>query len=200
MGIIKVLPESIANKIAAGEVVDRPASIVKELIENSLDAGAKSIEVSIRHGGKSFIRISDDGSGMNAEDAELSFQRYATSKISSAEDLSRILSYGFRGEALPSIAAVSRVKMITRTHKSSEGIEVSIEGGITKGVKPAPSAPGTVFEIKDLFFNTPARRKFVKTDTTEAGHVQDVVANIALSRLDVRFTLKSSDKKLTLWS
>lgn len=196
MGIIKVLPESIANKIAAGEVVERPSSIVKELIENALDAGAKMIEVSIRHGGKSFIRVADDGSGMSAEDAELSFQRYATSKITSADDLARVLSYGFRGEALPSIAAVSRVKMFTRTKNKSEGTEIVIEGSQIAAAKPSAGSFGTVMEVKDLFFNTPARRKFVKSDNTEAGHVQDVVANIALARLDVRFVYKSSDKTI----
>ncbi len=196
MAQIKVLPELVSNKIAAGEVIERPASIVKELVENALDAGAKNIEIAIRHGGKSLIRVSDDGCGMDAGDSELAFKRYATSKITQASDLSRIASFGFRGEALPSIAAVSRTKLVTRTHKASSGTEIIIEGGKTVSVKPAAAAKGTTIEVRDLFFNTPARRKFLKTDSTEASHVTEAVSNIALSRRDVRFTLQSNDKKI----
>ena len=196
MGIIRVLPENIANRIAAGEVVERPASIVKELVENALDAGATSIEVTIRHGGKSLIRVADDGWGMTADDAELAFQRYATSKITSADDLFRIASYGFRGEALPSIAAVARVRLSTRTADSAQGTELSIEGGVLSSAKPCSMARGTVVEVKDLFFNTPARRKFVKSDAAETGHVMDVVSNLALSRPDVRFIFKSADRTM----
>jgi DNA mismatch repair protein MutL len=196
MGLIHILPETIANKIAAGEVIERPASIVKELIENSLDAGAKSIEVAIRHGGKSLIRVSDDGSGMSPDDAELAFQRYATSKISTAKDLERIGSYGFRGEALPSIAAVSRVKLQTRNGASDAGVEIEIEGGKSSGARQASCRKGTIIEVRDLFFNTPARRKFMKADSTEAGQVIDTVSNLALSRLDVQFVLKSADKTI----
>lgn len=194
MGVIKVLSESVANKIAAGEVIERPASIVKELVENALDAGAKNIEVAVRHGGKSIIRVSDDGCGMNPEDAELAFKRYATSKISKAADLVEIASFGFRGEALPSIAAVSRVRMVTRTPKASTATEVVIEGGKLDGVKECAGAKGTVIEVRDLFFNTPARRKFLKSDTTEAGQIEETVSNLALSRRDVGFKLISSDK------
>lgn len=196
MNVIKVLSENVANKIAAGEVIERPASIVKELVENSLDAGAKNIEIVVRHGGKSLIRISDDGSGMGPQDAELAFKRYATSKISETSDLFQIESFGFRGEALPSIAAVSRVRLLTRAKKSSEGTEVSIEGGKLQAVKPAACSPGTTIEVRDLFFNTPARRKFLKSDTTETGHIEETVSNLALSRLDVRFVLTVSDKKV----
>ncbi len=196
MGLIKVLPELVANKIAAGEVVERPASIVKELVENALDAGAKNIEIAIRHGGKSMIRIADDGCGMSAEDAELAFKRYATSKITQAADLSSVESFGFRGEALPSIAAVSRVKLVTRTAKASTGTEVVMEGGKTASVKPAATAKGTIIEVRDLFFNTPARRKFLKTDSTEAAHVLEAVSNLAMSRRDVRFVFQSNDKKV----
>ncbi len=194
MGVIKVLSESVANKIAAGEVIERPASIVKELVENALDAGAKNIEIAIRHGGKSMIRVSDDGCGMSKDDAELAFKRYATSKISSAADLAEIASFGFRGEALPSIAAVSRVKMVTRPAKSQTATEIQIDGGKLTSAKEAAGAKGTLIEVKDLFFNTPARRKFLKSDTTEAGHVEEAVANLALSRRDVRFKFTSSDK------
>ncbi len=205
MATIKVLPENIANKIAAGEVIERPASIVKELVENSLDAGAKQVEVWVKHGGKSLIRVADDGCGMSAQDAELAFQRYATSKISSADDLSHIISYGFRGEALPSIAAVSRVKLITRLapslnheEKGGEmtGTEVIIEGGHLQKVNEAPSPAGTIIEVRDLFFNTPARRKFLKGDTTEEGHMYETVCNLALSRPQVRFVYKEGDKKI----
>lgn len=194
MGIIKVLPESIANRIAAGEVIERPGSIVKELVENSLDAGVKSIEISIRHGGKSLIRVADDGCGMTPEDAEIAFRRYATSKISDWEDLRAIGSYGFRGEALPSVAAVSRTKMITRPAQGLTGTEIVIEGGKLMYARQASCGVGTTIEVRDLFFNTPARRKFLKSDTTEMGHVTDIVSNIALSRRDIHFHFKAQDK------
>ena len=200
MGVIHVLPEHVANKIAAGEVIERPASIVKELIENSLDAGAVSIEISIKNGGKSLIRVSDNGSGMSEEDAKLAFVRHATSKISNADDLERIGSFGFRGEALPSIAAVSRTRLVTCVEGDIAGTEISMEGGKLDYVKGSASRKGTLLEVRDLFFNTPARRKFHKTDTTEMGHIVDTVSNIALSRLDVHFALESSGRKiLDLW-
>jgi DNA mismatch repair protein MutL len=194
MGIIHVLPESLANKIAAGEVVERPASIVKELVENALDAGADSVEIAVNHGGKSFVQVSDTGCGMSPEDSELAFQRHATSKITSAEDLTRIASFGFRGEALPSIAAVSRVKLVTSARGDSAGTEIAIEGGRTVYSKGAAARKGTMVEIRDLFFNTPARRKFLRADSTELGHIQDTVSNIALAHLGVRFLFKSQDK------
>lgn len=196
MGVIHVLPEQIANKIAAGEVIERPASIVKELIENALDAGATAIEVSIKNGGKSLIRVSDNGCGMSEEDAKLAFVRHATSKIRTAEDLEKIGSFGFRGEALPSISAVSRVLLVTAADGERTGSEISIEGGRLLYAKAAAGRKGTMIEVRDLFFNTPARRKFVKTDTTEMGHVADAVSHIALSRLDVRFVLESGGKKV----
>jgi DNA mismatch repair protein MutL len=194
MGIIKVLPEIIANRIAAGEVIERPASIVKELVENSLDAGATRIEISIRHGGKSLIRVADDGFGMSADDAELAFQRHATSKIKTAEDLNVIESYGFRGEALPSIGAVSRTKLMTRLKGAASGTEVTVEGGHLTGARECPGAEGTIIEVRDLFFNTPARRKFMKSDATEEGHLTDMVSNIAMAKLNVHFVFKSQDK------
>lgn len=194
MGIIHVLSEAVANKIAAGEIIERPASIVKELIENSLDAGAASVEVEIKHGGKSLIRVADNGCGMSPEDAELAFQRHATSKISGAEDLLRIASFGFRGEALPSIAAVSRLTLTTRVEADDAGTEVCVEGGVKRSVKPKPGRVGTVVEVRDLFFNTPARRKFLRTDPTELGHVLDVVTHLALANPAVHFTLSSANK------
>ncbi len=200
VGVIRVLSEFLANKIAAGEVVERPASIVKELVENSLDAGARSIEIEVQHGGKSLIRVSDDGCGMDREDARLAFQRHATSKIATVEDLTGIGSFGFRGEALPSIGAVSRCRLITRSEDSAVGAEVVVEGGSFKGVQEHPCRKGTILEVRDLFFNTPARRKFLKADSTELGNILDVISRMGLSALGTRFTLKSSDKVLLDWS
>ncbi len=194
MGVIQVLPEQLANKIAAGEVIERPSSIVKELIENALDAGANSVEVEINHGGRSLIRVADNGTGMAPDDAELAFRRHATSKIKKDSDLESILSFGFRGEALPSMAAVSRLSLVTRTQSAATGVSVMIEGGHLSGVKESPCAPGTVIEVRDLFFNTPARRKFLKTDSTELGHVMDVVSHFALANPELRIKFKSSGK------
>ncbi len=196
MGKIHVLSELVANKIAAGEVVERPASIVKELVENSLDAGADQIEIEIKHGGKSLIRVADNGFGMTAEDAQLALQRHATSKIEKAEDLEHIASFGFRGEALPSIAAVSRFTLQTRTTDTATGTELVVEGGSLVKAKECPTAVGTVIEVRDLFFNTPARRKFLKQDTTEFGHILDIVTCLALANLHVRFVLSSDGKTI----
>lgn len=196
MGKIHVLSEHVANKIAAGEVIERPASIVKELVENSLDAGADQIEIDVKHGGKSLIRVADNGSGMTAEDAQLALQRHATSKIEKAEDLDSITSFGFRGEALPSIAAVSRFTLQTRSADAATGTELVVEGGSLVKAKECPTAAGTVIEVRDLFFNTPARRKFMKQDTTEFGHILDAVTCIALANLQVRFVLTSDGKTI----
>lgn len=196
MNSIRILSETLANKIAAGEVIERPASIVKELVENSLDAGAKTIEVTVNYAGKSLIRVADDGCGMTALDAELCFQRHATSKITSDEDLGQISSYGFRGEALPSIAAVSRVKLITREKGAASGTEVVIEGGKLQSVKESACGEGAVVEVRDLFFNTPARRKFLRGNTTEKGHVYEMLCNLALSRTDVHFIYKEDNKTI----
>ena len=196
MSVIRVLSEVVANKIAAGEVIERPASIVKELVENALDAGACSVEVEIEHGGKSLIRVADDGCGMDRADAKLAFQSHATSKIAELEDLQEVGSFGFRGEALPSIAAVSRCRLITRTEKAATGTEVVIEGGAFKGTQEHPCRKGTIVEVRDLFFNTPARRKFLKGESTELGQVQDVLARLALSALGTRFLLRSGKKTL----
>lgn len=196
MGDIRVLPEQIANKIAAGEVIERPASIVKELMENALDAGANSITVEVESGGRRLIRISDDGRGMDPDDARLAFQRHATSKIGALEDLEQIRSFGFRGEALAAIAAVSRCRLISRTADSVSGTEVVIEGGVLKGVQEHPCRPGTIIEVRDLFFNTPARRKFLKAESTEMGHVMDVLSRAALSSPQVRFLFRADDRIL----
>jgi DNA mismatch repair protein MutL len=188
---IKVLPPLLRNKIAAGEVIERPASVVKELIENSIDAGSTRIEIAISGAGKKLIRISDNGCGISREDVLLAFERYATSKISEEQDLYHIRSMGFRGEALSSVASIARVRLVTAPKGSDEqaGVAVEIAGGEVKGVKDCP-ASGTIIEVKDLFFNTPARRKFLKTDTTENYHIIDAVTREALSHYDIGFILR----------
>lgn len=185
---IKILPENLTNKISAGEVVERPASVVKELVENCLDAGATEIVVEIEAGGKRLIKVSDNGCGMSREDALLSLERHATSKIATDGDLGSISTLGFRGEALPSIASVSRWVMATREEGSIEGTEIYGEGGRIRDVKARGMAEGTIIEIRNLFFNTPARLKFLKSTETEAGHVGDQLTRLALSRPAVRFT------------
>jgi DNA mismatch repair protein MutL len=170
---IAILPETITNKIAAGEVVERPASVIKELLENSLDAGATDISVEIAAGGRRLIRITDNGHGMSREDALLSLERHATSKIRNDSDLDGILTLGFRGEALPSIASVSRFRLATREAGNLEGTEIVVEGGRVRDVKACGMAPGTVISVEQLFFNTPARLKFLRSAETETGHVGD---------------------------
>jgi len=194
---IHILSERVANKIAAGEVVERPASIVKELLENSIDAGATSIEVTVHHGGKSLIRISDNGSGMSPQDAELAFKRHATSKIKSDEDLTKIESFGFRGEALPSISAVSRMTLVTKPADAETGTEIWMVGGALAKASEAAAPTGTTVEVRDLFFNTPARRKFLKQDSTEYGHIHEVLAAAALAKPQIRFVFKNQEK--TIW-
>lgn len=189
MGRIEKLSDELANQIAAGEVVERPASIVKELVENSLDAGATRIAVDVEHGGSVLVRVSDDGEGMTLGDAKLSLERHATSKIRALDDLMRIGTFGFRGEALPSIASVSRFTMRTRARGTNEGSEIRIEGGRNLVAGPAGGAVGTTIEIRDLFFNVPARRKFLKATATESAHIGDVVLASALARPDVTFVL-----------
>lgn len=193
---ITILPETLTNKIAAGEVVERPASVIKELIENSLDAGATDISVEITGGGKRKIRITDNGHGMSREDALLSLERHATSKIRVDDDLDRILTLGFRGEALPSIASVSRFTLASRETASSEGTEVVVEGGRIRDVRACGMPSGTVISVEQIFFNLPARLKFLKSAETEAGHVADVVARMAVSRPDVAFSCVSDDREL----
>jgi DNA mismatch repair protein MutL len=160
---IRVLPENLSNKIAAGEVVERPASVVKELLENALDAESTRIIIEVEEGGRSLIQISDNGVGMRPDDALLAIERYATSKISSVDDLFSIQTLGFRGEALPSIASVSRFSLITRDKSSDAGTEIIVEGGKVKSVTTVGAPPGTMVSVKQLFFNTPARKKFLKT-------------------------------------
>lgn len=193
---ITILPENLTNKIAAGEVVERPSSVIKELIENSLDAGATDISVEIAAGGRRLIRVTDNGHGMSREDALLSLERHATSKIRSDSDLESILTLGFRGEALPSIASVSRFCLSTREAGSLEGTEIVVEGGRVRDVKSCGMAQGTVIAVEQIFFNTPARLKFMKSSETEAGHVGDVVARLAVSRPDAAFSCISDGREI----
>ncbi len=193
---IRILPESITNKIAAGEVVERPASVVKELVENALDAGSSEITVEIEAGGKRLIRVSDNGSGMSRDDALLALERHATSKISSDSDLFNLGTLGFRGEALPSVASVSRFSICSRERGSLAGTEIYAEGGRIREVKEFGMAEGTVITVRNLFFNTPARLKFLKSPETEAGHVGELLTRLALSRSAVRFTYLNDGKTM----
>ncbi|MDF1581235.1 MAG: DNA mismatch repair endonuclease MutL [Desulfuromonadales bacterium] len=186
---INILPEQLCNQIAAGEVVERPASVVKELIENSLDADASEIRVEVESGGKKLILVADDGVGMGREDLLLSLERHATSKISSEADLFRLGSLGFRGEALPSIASVSRMRLRSRLRDELAGHEVYLEGGIVKRCEEVGTPHGTTIEIRDLFFNTPARRKFLRRDETELSHISDIITKLALANPAVQFQL-----------
>jgi DNA mismatch repair protein MutL len=191
---VRRLPADLVNKIAAGEVVERPASVVKELVENALDAGARSVHVEIEAGGKGLVRVRDDGHGMGREDAELCLERHATSKLETLADLSAIASHGFRGEALPSIAGVSALVLRTREDGSSAGTEVAVEHGRSRHVKEAGHPRGTTVEVRDLFAAVPARRKFLRADSTEAAHVAEAVTLLALARPGIGFTLRSGGR------
>jgi DNA mismatch repair protein MutL len=189
MSKIKVLPASLANMIAAGEVVERPASVVKELLENALDAGARAISIEVEAGGKRLIRLVDDGEGMTRDDAISAFERHATSKVRAAEDLEAITTLGFRGEALPSIASVARLALRTKTKTDIEGTEVEFSGGKLIGVRDVAWPGGTEVEVKDLFFNIPVRRKFLKSDGTESFHITNLVQHYALANPELAFLL-----------
>ncbi len=193
---IRPLPERLINKIAAGEVVERPASVVKELVENSLDSGADRIEILIEKSGGKLIKIVDNGCGIGEDQIEIAFSRHATSKIAEFNDLDRILSYGFRGEALPSIASVSRMRMVSRTAESDSGTEIIFEGGVLQSKKPVAAPKGTTIEVGDLFFNTPARRKFLKAETTEARHISRTAMALAMGRYEVGFTYQLNGRKV----
>lgn len=195
---IKVLDEATVNKIAAGEVVERPASAVKELVENSLDAGATAISVSVEDGGRESIGVRDDGCGMSREDAKAAFGRHATSKIASIEDLQKLASYGFRGEALSSIASVSRVTLRTREHDSREGTEVVVEGGRTLKVSSVGCPPGTEILVEDLFHNVPARRKSLKSRNVELAHCREVMVNYVLCRPGLSFSFRSDGETVLI--
>ncbi|HWO00177.1 MAG TPA: DNA mismatch repair endonuclease MutL [Blastocatellia bacterium] len=194
MSKIKVMPDSLANKIAAGEVVERPASVVKELLENSLDAGSRKINIEVEAGGKRLIRIVDDGEGMTRDDAIIAFERHATSKLRTADDLENITTLGFRGEALPSIASVARLFLRTKTERDIEGTEVELNGGKLVAVRDIAWPGGAEVEVKDLFFNIPARRKFLKSDATEGVHITNLVQHYALANPQVSFLLVSNGR------
>ena len=196
MGRIHVLPEHVANKIAAGEVVERPASVLKELLENSIDAGAKRIRIQIEAGGKRLIQITDNGCGMVRDDALLAFERHATSKIKNADDLLNISTLGFRGEALPSIASVSRLRLETRSLDQDSGTVIEINGGKIFQVEEAGLPAGTAITVRDLFFNTPARKKFLKSEATELAHIASLVTHYALAHPDKHFELHSTTNAL----
>ena len=194
MSKINILPEELSNRIAAGEVVERPASVVKELFENAVDAGADVVTVEIERAGSRLIRITDNGSGMDEEDALLCFSPHATSKIKNAEDIERITTFGFRGEALPSIASVAKLTLKTRTADKPEGLAIELEGGKIISRSPAGMAPGTVFAVRDLFFNVPARKKFLRSPATEEAHIQEMVIALSLGFPHVTVTLKFDGK------
>jgi DNA mismatch repair protein MutL len=198
VGRIRILSDLVANQIAAGEVVDRPASVVKELLENAIDAGATRIRIEVEGGGRKLIRITDNGSGMVRDDALLAFERHATSKVRNSSDLLTIATLGFRGEALPSIASISRLELSTRTADDAAGTSLEITGGKIHRVGEAGMPQGTMIAVRDLFFNTPARRKFLKSETTELSHVTELVTNYALAHPDKHFELHSATHALLI--
>jgi DNA mismatch repair protein MutL len=199
MNRIHLLPEHVANQIAAGEVIERPASVLKELLENSLDAGATQVDVQVGAGGRSLMAVTDNGCGMSRDDALLCLERHATSKLRDSDDLDRIASYGFRGEAIPSIASVSRFRLRTREPEALAGTELVIDGGKLREVREVGLAPGTQIEVRSLFYNMPARRKFLRTEPTESAHIRHVMLLAGLARPDVGFTLTMDDQPAQRW-
>jgi DNA mismatch repair protein MutL len=199
MSKIRILPDILSNKIAAGEVVERPASVVKELAENALDAGATRLLIDIEQGGRSLIRVADNGGGMHRDDALLAIERHATSKIASDQDLFNIRTLGFRGEALPSIAAVSKLSLVSRDAASDAGTELTLEGGRLLNVAETGAPQGTLVTVRQLFFNTPARRKFLKSIATEMAHIADIIASMALAWPQVQFRLTHNGKVVKNW-
>jgi DNA mismatch repair protein MutL len=199
VGKILQLPADLANQIAAGEVVERPASVVKELVENAIDAGARRINVATELGGKRLIRVEDDGEGMDPEDARLAIERHATSKLARVGDLDAIATLGFRGEALPSIASVSHFVLRTRPRGAASGTEVRVHGGAVASVREVGMADGTQVEVGDLFYNVPARRKFLKSDAAESAQISRIVTQLALGYPRVGFTLTSAGRQVLAW-
>ena len=194
MSRIRLLPEILASQVAAGEVVERPASVVKELVENSIDAGARKIEVSIRRGGISLVRVVDDGCGMDRDDALLSLERHATSKIRTAADLAAIATLGFRGEALPSIASVSRFRLTTREPEAIAGTEIIVAGGRIETVRDGGEAPGTQVEVRSIFYNLPARRKFLRSENTESRNIEHQLHLQAIGHPEIAFAFVRDDR------
>src|SRR5438045_204524 len=195
MSKIRVLPDHISNLIAAGEVVERPASVAKELVENAIDASAIRLVIDVESGGRRLLKITDDGEGMSRDDAILAFERHATSKIKRAEDLSAIATLGFRGEALASIASVARVELVTKTEDAAAATRVVIEGGRMRDVKDAAHPQGTTITVRDLFFNVPARRKFLRSEATESFHLTNLVTHYALAHPEIAFTLTNNGRE-----
>ena len=193
---IRILPNELIDQIAAGEVIERPASVIKELVENSLDAGAHRIEVDVERGGVGLMRVRDDGCGISAEELPVAICRHATSKIAALDDLAAITTLGFRGEALPSIGSVSRLRVISHPAHADRAAEIGVDGGAVADVRPAAHPRGTTVEVRDLFFNIPARRKFVRSPPTETGHIARLLERLALSRPDVSFRLRSGERVL----
>ena len=191
---IRVLPNELVDQIAAGEVIERPASVVKELVENSLDSGARRIEIDVERGGIGLIRIRDDGCGIPADELPIAVSRHATSKITSLDDLESVITLGFRGEALPSIGSVSRLRIVSHPQTAEHGAEIGVDGGAVTPVRPAAHPHGTTIEVRELFYNVPARRKFVRSDSTELGHIVRLVERLALSRFDVTFRLRNGTR------
>src|SRR5216117_2364410 len=196
MGRIRLLPDTVASQVAAGEVVERPASVVKELIENGIDAGARKIEIAIRRGGMSLVRVIDDGCGMDRDDALLSLERHATSKIRTAADLEAVATLGFRGEALPSIASVSRFRLTTREPHAIAGTEIVVNGGKLDVVRDGGEAPGTQVEVRSLFYNLPARRKFIRSESTESRNIEHQIHLQAIGHSHTAFSLLRDDRML----
>jgi DNA mismatch repair protein MutL len=193
---IRILSGELVDQIAAGEVIERPASVVKEIVENSLDAGATRIEIDVERGGVGLVRVRDDGRGIDAQELPLALARHATSKITSLDELEAVTTLGFRGEALPSIGSVARLRIASRVAGAQAGAEILCEGGLHAEVRPAAQPPGTTVEVRDLFFNVPARRKFVRSDATELSHIATLVERLALSRFDVSFRLRQGTRVL----
>ncbi len=196
MGKIRLLPDEVASQVAAGEVVERPASVVKELVENGIDAGARRITVDFAKGGAHLIRVADDGGGMDREDALLALERHATSKIRSADDLAQVATMGFRGEAVPSIASVSRFRLVTRPPGGEPGTEIVVAGGKIESVAESGAAPGTSIEVRSLFFNVPARRKFLRGEETEAAHIVQQMVSLAIAHPEVAMTLSRDGRRI----
>jgi len=196
---IRLLPDALVDQIAAGEVVERPASVVKELVENALDAGARRLRVDVGEGGRALVAVSDDGAGMSADEARLAVRRHATSKLASADDLRRIVTFGFRGEALPAIASVSRFRLRTRPRGADAGFEIRIEGGRTVDERTAAGPEGTRIEVADLFAQVPARRKFLKTAATEWGHAAEWLGRAALARPEIHFEIRRDERSPIVW-
>jgi DNA mismatch repair protein MutL len=196
MSKIRLLPDHVANQIAAGEVVERPASVAKELVENAIDAGATRIAIDVEAGGRRLLKVADDGEGMVRDDAVLAFERHATSKIAKSEDLTSIATLGFRGEALASIASVARVDLTTKTQEAAAATRVSVEGGKMRDVKDAAHPPGTTIVVRDLFFNVPARRKFLRSEATESFHLTNLVTHYALAHPEIAFTLTNNGREV----